>query len=160
MLRAWWRVVTGPVSPGPLPAEDDGLIAAAAELLPPEPWDEGTFGAWASAIKAATGRKGRALFMPLRQALTGFDHGPELAALLPLIGRRDTLARLAAVPSSVTIMAAVVSATPRVKGPGVKPPNRLAIVSGSSLGSGRITGSGMPGVAAAMTWVASSVSGV
>lgn len=92
----WWRAVTGPVEDGGLPQEDDDLLAAAADLLPPEPWDETTFGVWANAIKLATGRKGRALFMPLRRALTGFDHGPELAALLPLIGRKDTLARLAA----------------------------------------------------------------
>ncbi len=92
----WWRVVSGPLEIGTASADDEGFLAAAADLLPPEPWDEATFGAWAGAIKAATGRKGRALFMPLRQALTGFDHGPELAALLPLIGRKDTLARLAA----------------------------------------------------------------
>ena len=45
-------------------------------------------------MKAATGAKGKALFMPLRLALTGLDHGPELAALLPLIGRERALARL------------------------------------------------------------------
>jgi glutamyl-tRNA synthetase len=93
---AWWRVVTGPVAtPDDLGADDD-LLVAASDSLPAEPWDETTFRSWTEAIKAATGRKGRALFMPLRKALTGFDHGPELAALLPLIGRKDTQARLAA----------------------------------------------------------------
>jgi glutamyl-tRNA synthetase len=46
-------------------------------------------------VKAETGRKGKALFMPLRLALTGLDHGPELASLLPLIGRERALERLA-----------------------------------------------------------------
>jgi len=65
------------------------------ELLPPEPWDETTWGAWTGAVKAATGRKGKALFLPLRLALTGLDHGPELKTLLPLIGHERAEARLA-----------------------------------------------------------------
>jgi len=91
----WWRCVVGPVTPPEL-ADDEQLLAAAADLLPDEPWDEGTFADWTGAVRAATGVRGRALFQPLRQALTGLDHGPELAALLPLIGRTNTLDRLAA----------------------------------------------------------------
>jgi glutamyl-tRNA synthetase len=53
-----------------------------------------TWKAWTDAVKSATGRKGKALFMPLRLALTGLDHGPELAQLLPLIGRERALERL------------------------------------------------------------------
>ena len=87
----WWRVVTGPVTPV---VEDDELVAAAASLLPAEPYDAGTWKALTQAVQQQTGRKGRALFMPLRRALTGLDHGPELAALLPLIGRERALARL------------------------------------------------------------------
>jgi glutamyl-tRNA synthetase len=63
-------------------------------VLPPEPWDEATWGAWTQAVREATGRKGRALFLPLRLALTGLEHGPELKALLPFIGRDRALARL------------------------------------------------------------------
>ena len=70
------------------------FIAAARGLLPPEPWDGTTWKTWTEAVKAATGRKGKALFMPLRLALTGLDHGPELAQLLPLIGREKALERL------------------------------------------------------------------
>ena len=70
------------------------MIAKAADLLPPEPWDETTWGAWTKAVAAATGAKGRALFHPLRLALTGREHGPELKKLLPLIGRAQALARL------------------------------------------------------------------
>ena len=45
-----------------------------------------TWKSWTEAVKNATGVKGKALFMPLRLALTGQEHGPELASLLPLIG--------------------------------------------------------------------------
>lgn len=87
----WRRVVAGPVAPA---IDDPGFAAVAAGLLPPEPFDGATWKAWTQAVSAATGAKGRALFMPLRRALTGLDHGPELAALLPLIGRERALKRL------------------------------------------------------------------
>ncbi len=61
----------------------------------PEPWDSTTWKSWTDAVKAASDRKGKALFMPLRLALTGLDHGPELAALFPLIGRQKVMDRLA-----------------------------------------------------------------
>ena len=70
-----------------------GPVRALA-LLPALPFDAGTWKLWTDAVKAATGRKGKALFMPLRLALTGLDHGPELAALLPLIGRDKARQRL------------------------------------------------------------------
>lgn len=70
------------------------LRAAALAALPPEPWDESTWGQWTGAIKAASGLSGRALFHPLRLALTGRETGPELKALLPLLGRGEVLARL------------------------------------------------------------------
>jgi glutamyl-tRNA synthetase len=85
------RLISGPVTPL---IEDAGLAAKAASLLPPEPWDEGTWGAWTKLVAAETGAKGRGLFHPLRLALTGLDHGPELKKLLPLIGRGRALARL------------------------------------------------------------------
>ncbi|MEW9306054.1 glutamate--tRNA ligase [Labrys neptuniae] len=90
--KLWWEVVTGPVAAS---ERDREFLGRAAGLLPSEPWDENTWGAWTQAVKEATGAKGKALFMPLRQALTGLDHGPELKALLPLIGREQALARLA-----------------------------------------------------------------
>jgi glutamyl-tRNA synthetase len=74
--------------------EEPDYTAEAAKLLPPEPWDEGTWGAWTGELKAATGRKGKQLFLPLRLALTGLPHGPELKALLPLIGRERAEKRL------------------------------------------------------------------
>jgi glutamyl-tRNA synthetase len=87
----WWEVVAGRVLPV---IEDAGYCARAAELLPGGPWDQTTWGVWTTAIKAATGAKGRALFHPLRLALTGREHGPELKALLPLIGPEKAAARL------------------------------------------------------------------
>ncbi len=90
-VKGWWGVITGPVMPQ---IEDEVFIAKAASLLPPEPWSEETWSEWTGAVKAATGAKGKALFQPLRLALTGQDHGPELKRLLPLIGREKALARL------------------------------------------------------------------
>lgn len=87
----WARVVQGPIAPV---IEDMDFAAEAASLLPPDPWGIETWGAWTEAVKGRTGRKGKALFMPLRLALTGLDHGPELKNLLPLIGRERAEARL------------------------------------------------------------------
>jgi len=64
-------------------------------LLPEEPWDETTWVTWTQGLKEKTGRKGKELFMPLRQSLTAMDHGPEMKVLLPLIGRQVALTRLA-----------------------------------------------------------------
>lgn len=94
----WWEVVTGPGARyAATDADEAAFIGTAATLLPEGPLDGQSWKLWTDAVKAATGRKGRALFMPLRQALTGLDHGPELATLLPLIGREKALARLQAV---------------------------------------------------------------
>lgn len=87
----WWRVVAGEIEPG---VEDADVLAAARETLPEEPWDAATFARWTDSLKARTNRKGKALFHPLRLALTGREQGPELAALLPLIGRVKAEARL------------------------------------------------------------------
>jgi glutamyl-tRNA synthetase len=91
--KTWVEIVRNRISPVVAP-EDRGFITEAARLLPPEPWDGTTWKSWTDAVKAATDRKGKNLFMPLRLALTGRDHGPELATLLPLIGRQKTLERL------------------------------------------------------------------
>lgn len=87
----WWPVVAGPVTPV---IEDAGFCETAASLLPEGDLDGSSWSAWTQALKAATDRKGRALFMPLRLALTGREHGPELAPLLPLIGRDACMKRL------------------------------------------------------------------
>lgn len=84
-------MVKGPVHPV---IEDAVFIAEAATLLP-ETWDEHTWKTWTDAVKEATGRKGKNLFMPLRLAITGQPRGPEMATLLPLIDRSRVLQRLA-----------------------------------------------------------------
>jgi glutamyl-tRNA synthetase len=84
-------LVEGPVTPV---HEDPELLEKAAELLPEEPFSGESWGAWTKAVSSATGKKGRALYHPLRLALTASDHGPEMAKLLPLIGRARTLSRL------------------------------------------------------------------
>jgi glutamyl-tRNA synthetase len=89
----WQQVVLGEVK-AVVAEEDRSFIAHARELLPPEPWDDAIWKTWTDAVKAATGRKGRSLFLPLRLALTGLDHGPELAQILPLIGHERALERL------------------------------------------------------------------
>ncbi len=92
----WWQVVTGPIARPELEAEDRVFIAAAADALEAQPWDENPWPALTGTLKEATGRKGKALFLPLRLALTGREHGPDMAALLPLIGREAAIARLRA----------------------------------------------------------------
>ena len=90
----WWSVVEGPVTPLSDPADRDFLREAAA-ALDAIPWQSDVWHALTGHLKDATGRKGRGLFLPLRMALTGRDHGPDMAALLPLIGREAALDRLA-----------------------------------------------------------------
>ncbi|MBL4645532.1 MAG: glutamate--tRNA ligase, partial [Rhizobiales bacterium] len=93
-LGQWNDVVAGEITPL-IDAEDRDMITAAANSLPAEPWDETSWKAWTTAVKADTGRKGKSLFMPLRKAITGSASGPDLSKLLPLIGRKTVLARLA-----------------------------------------------------------------
>ena len=76
--------------------EDRDFTTKAAALLPPAPWSDATWGEWTNAVKAATGIKGKALFHPLRLALTGQDSGPDMKSLLPLIGFDRARLRLSA----------------------------------------------------------------
>ncbi len=91
-VEQWWTVVHGKIEPV---IEDAAFTDEALTLLPPEPWDSGTWSKWTEAVKQATGAKGRALYHPLRLALTGLERGPELKDLLPLIGHKKAAARLA-----------------------------------------------------------------
>ncbi len=83
-LPDWWALCQTGADPV-IDPEDREFIAQAMALLPDAPFDEGTWGAWTTAVKEATGRKGRGLFMPLRKAVTGQAHGPEMASLMPLL---------------------------------------------------------------------------
>jgi glutamyl-tRNA synthetase len=91
----WWQVVAGPVAAPELSGEDRDFLGTAADVAAQIDWSADPWHALTAALKEQTGRKGRALFLPLRQALTGRDHGPDMAALLPLIGRDRALERLA-----------------------------------------------------------------
>lgn len=91
----WWDIVTRPVMVPPV-AEDGTFLNAAAEVAARIDWTADPWPALTGELKAATGRTGKMLFLPLRRALTGRDHGPDMAALLPLIGRDEAIRRLSA----------------------------------------------------------------
>ncbi|GKY88404.1 glutamate--tRNA ligase [Sinisalibacter aestuarii] len=83
-LEGWWALCRD----GAVPLVDDEdaeMVATAMRLLPEPPFTSESWGQWTAAVKDATGRKGRGLFMPLRKALTGMDHGPDMSALMPLL---------------------------------------------------------------------------
>lgn len=93
--RRWWAVAQGEIITPELPPEALPVIQAASQTLPDELTAEAWKG-WAAAISAATGAKGKALYQPLRLALTGEEHGPEMAPLLALMGRERAARRLGA----------------------------------------------------------------
>lgn len=92
----WVEVVRGPLAPT---LEDPPFLQEAAACLPDEPWNETSWKTWTSTLSARTGHKGRTLFHPLRLALTARETGPEMAKLLPLIGRIKTEMRLKGLPA-------------------------------------------------------------
>ena len=83
-LADWWALCRDGADPL-IDAEDAEFVATAKPLLPPQPWDETTWSDGTTAVKQATVRKGRGLFMPLRKALTGQSHGPDMSKLMPLL---------------------------------------------------------------------------
>ncbi|MEJ5977327.1 glutamate--tRNA ligase [Novosphingobium sp. PS1R-30] len=90
----WWQIVTGSVATPAFDGETKGYLELAADTLAAVQWSDGVWQELTGELKQATGRKGKLLFLPLRQALTGRDHGPDMAALLPLIGREAAVERL------------------------------------------------------------------
>jgi glutamyl-tRNA synthetase len=93
----WWQVVTGPVEPPAFDQETRAYLGQAAHLLT---WGDDPWNTLTGALKEASGRKGKALFHPLRLALTGRDSGPDMHALLPLIGEAEARRRLEAAASA------------------------------------------------------------
>jgi glutamyl-tRNA synthetase len=89
--RCALEVVRGPIAPV---IAEPAFTAEAAAALPAPPWTNETWAAWTNDLKVRTGRKGKDLFMPLRLALTAADHGPEMKALLPMIGPKRAQALL------------------------------------------------------------------
>lgn len=90
-IQEWWTVTKGVVTPI---IDDADFTAQAADLLPDGAWDNSTWDTWIAIVKQETGRNGKVLFMPLRKALTGMEHGPELKTLLPLLGKEKAAMRL------------------------------------------------------------------
>ncbi len=90
----WWQVIAGPITL-PMAEEDCDYLSIAARFAATIDWSSDPWHALTAALKTETGRSGKALFLPLRRALTGLDHGPDMAALLPLIGRERAIERLA-----------------------------------------------------------------
>ncbi len=84
--RHWWDVVDGAIFP-PIPEGADATIAAANASLPPDPWSSDSWSAWTAALPEG----GEAV---LRLLLTGEAQGPDIAVLLPLIGRARVAERL------------------------------------------------------------------
>jgi glutamyl-tRNA synthetase len=89
----WWSVVEGPVDVT-IAAEDQDFLAQAATVAASLDWAADPWHALTGALKESSGRKGKALFLPLRLALTGREHGPDMGAMLPLIGKDRAVARL------------------------------------------------------------------
>ncbi|MEM9129553.1 MAG: glutamate--tRNA ligase [Pseudomonadota bacterium] len=83
-LEGWWRLFREGADPV-IDPEDADFVEQAMGMLPDGPYDGESWGAWTAAVKEATGRKGRGLFMPLRKALTGQAHGPDMSQVLPLL---------------------------------------------------------------------------
>ncbi len=90
----WWAVATGEIAPPDLGDEDRVFVDQAAALLAEQPFGADTWKTLTGALKDRTGRKGKALFMPLRLALTGREHGPDMSAFLSVIGRERAVERL------------------------------------------------------------------
>jgi glutamyl-tRNA synthetase len=95
----WWAIVRGPIESS-ISEEDRAFLVQAADAAERIDWAASPWPQLTGALKQASGRAGKALFLPLRRALTGRDSGPEMAALLPLIGRDESVARLRAAADS------------------------------------------------------------
>jgi glutamyl-tRNA synthetase len=94
--KDWWQVIEGPIDAPAIDEKDRVYLTEAARVAGEIDWAGDPWHAMTGALKGATGRKGKALFLPLRLALTGQAHGPDMATLLPLIGRERAVARLQA----------------------------------------------------------------
>lgn len=90
----WWQVIRGPIAKVAPEADDRAFLESAAKALGTLEWSDAIWKDLTGQLKDETGRKGKALFLPLRRALTGMDHGPDMNTLLPLIGREAALQRL------------------------------------------------------------------
>jgi glutamyl-tRNA synthetase len=91
--KMWWDILHGDINVD-LNHDERAFVRSTLPLLPADPYDENSWDAWLAAIKPTTPRKGKELFMPIRKALTGLEHGPEFRKLLPLLGEKMVKRRL------------------------------------------------------------------
>ena len=89
-MKGWWELFRDGATPL-ISDEDKDFIPAAYALLPEPPYTSETWKEWTSAVKDATGRKGKGLFMPLRKAVTGMERGPDMSHVMPLMQKKPTL---------------------------------------------------------------------
>lgn len=89
-VDAWWRLFRDGATPL-VDDEDRAFVAQAFALLPPMPFDGSTWASWTERVKSETGRRGKALYMPLRKAVTGREKGPEMAEVMALLQKRPTI---------------------------------------------------------------------
>ena len=89
-VAGWWVLFRDGATPL-VEEEDREFVAEAFAMLPPLPYGADTWSTWTAAVKEATGRKGKGLFMPLRKAVTGLQRGPEMADVMPLLQTKPTL---------------------------------------------------------------------
>jgi glutamyl-tRNA synthetase len=92
-IKLWWQICKHPITVD-LESLDRNFLKIAASLLPNDKLDQDSWGNWTASIALSTGKKGKELFMPLRFALTGLTHGPEMRLLLPMIGRQEAYRRI------------------------------------------------------------------
>lgn len=91
-MGEWWTLFqTGAGGAAELSDEDRSFADSALGLLGEPPYDADTWSTWTNAVKEATGRKGKQLFMPLRLAVTGRARGPEMADVMRLMQVKPTL---------------------------------------------------------------------
>ncbi|MBW6419266.1 glutamate--tRNA ligase [Celeribacter sp. PS-C1] len=89
-MKGWWEMFRDGAAPL-VDDEDKDFIAEAFAMLPEPPYTADSWKEWTTAVKEATGRKGKGLFMPLRKAVTGMAHGPDMSNVLPLMQKKPTL---------------------------------------------------------------------
>ncbi|PTQ66982.1 glutamate--tRNA ligase [Celeribacter persicus] len=89
-MAGWWELFRDGATPL-IADEDKEFIGQAFEMLPEPPYTAESWKEWTTAVKEATGRKGKSLFMPLRKAVTGMERGPDMSNVMPLLQKKPTL---------------------------------------------------------------------
>ena len=89
--KIWVDVVNGAIEPI---IDDADFCAKAITCLPDSELNLESWSQFTNKVNESTGAKGKELFMPLRKALTGQSHGPDMGRLFPMIGIEKAKSRL------------------------------------------------------------------